>query len=179
MATTSPTRKDKSGRRRKVTKFALAGVAVLGVGAALTSAAWTDNVWFAGSASAGSFELQGSTDGVSWVDADTNGVAIASPSDSFLNLGPNVTKTVTVYLHNAGSVNVNLDSAVPASTGALFAGAKPAQVSVGGFVESNGDHVLEPNADATFTVSVTGGNWNDSEYQGLGGNLTVVVQGSS
>ena len=29
-----------SGRRRKITKFALAGVAVLGVGAALTSAAF-------------------------------------------------------------------------------------------------------------------------------------------
>ena len=37
-----------SGRRRKITKFALAGVAVLGVGAALTSAAWTDNVFFGG-----------------------------------------------------------------------------------------------------------------------------------
>ena len=48
MATKSPTRHDQSGRRRKVTKFALAGVAVLGVGAALTSAAWTDNVFFGG-----------------------------------------------------------------------------------------------------------------------------------
>ena len=48
-----------SDRRRKVTKFALAGVAVLGVGAALTSAAWSDNVWFGGSASAADFELEG------------------------------------------------------------------------------------------------------------------------
>ena len=41
----SDTEFETSGRRRKITKFALAGVAVLGVGAALTSAAWTDNVF--------------------------------------------------------------------------------------------------------------------------------------
>ena len=47
-----------SGRRRKITKFALAGVAVLGVGAALTSAAWTDNVLFGAPATAGKADLQ-------------------------------------------------------------------------------------------------------------------------
>ena len=63
MATKSP-RNDNAGRKRKITKFALAGVAVLGVGAALTSAAWTDNVLFGGTATSGSIDLVGRVAGV-------------------------------------------------------------------------------------------------------------------
>jgi hypothetical protein len=63
-----------TGRRRKITKFALAGVAVLGVGAALTSAAWSDNVWFGGNTAAADFELSGSLHG------DPLGVWVANSS---------------------------------------------------------------------------------------------------
>jgi hypothetical protein len=59
MTTTPPhddTEFECSGRRRKITKFALGGVAVLGVGAALTSAAWSDKVWFGGDADSAAFQ---------------------------------------------------------------------------------------------------------------------------
>jgi hypothetical protein len=55
--TTQPiTRRDqraattKKNKRRPIVAFALATLAVGGVGAALTSAAWTDNVFFAAAA---------------------------------------------------------------------------------------------------------------------------------
>jgi len=50
---------DRRARRATLTKLALAAVAVLGVGAALTSAAWTDDAWFSAAATAGEVELEG------------------------------------------------------------------------------------------------------------------------
>ena len=46
-------------RRARRVKIGLAGLAVLGVGAALTSAAWTDVVFFDADVTTGNFNLQG------------------------------------------------------------------------------------------------------------------------
>lgn len=58
-------------RRRKAL---LAGGAVLGLGAAATLAAWSDDVWVSGSFSAGKFNVQGAVDtaGASWNEYDTS-----------------------------------------------------------------------------------------------------------
>ncbi len=51
---------DKSeGRKRPTLRLVLAGIAVLGIGAAITTAAWTDDVFFSATATASSFDLQG------------------------------------------------------------------------------------------------------------------------
>ena len=51
---------DRDERKRKraaIIKFSLAGAAVLGIGAAATSAGWTDDAWFSASASAVATEM--------------------------------------------------------------------------------------------------------------------------
>ncbi|MEK8226191.1 SipW-dependent-type signal peptide-containing protein [Oerskovia sp. M15] len=61
-------------RARKV-KVGLAGLVVLGVGVAATSALWSDNVWFQGEVGVSAFNLEGSLDGETWVE----GTARLSP----------------------------------------------------------------------------------------------------
>ena len=168
-----------STRRRKVTKFALAGVAVLGVGAALTSAAWSDNVFFAGNAAAAEFELQGSVDGVNWFNADSAGGAISIPITELQEVGPGVTDSVEVFLRNAGDIDIFLNTAptVFSTSGALFSGSLPADITFTGY----GDTILEETNDETsFEIRVTGdAGWTGTAYQGATGSLVVQVQGSS
>lgn len=51
----------------------LAGGLVLGVGAAVTLAAWTDNEWVRGVFGTGTFGIEGSTDGSAFSDNPTSG----------------------------------------------------------------------------------------------------------
>jgi len=63
-------------RRRKIYAV-LAGGLVLGVGAAVTLAAWNDSEWAKSTFTAGSFNLEGSTDGTSFGDHASEGDAAA------------------------------------------------------------------------------------------------------
>lgn len=67
-------------RGRKV-RALLAGGLVLGVGAAVTLAAWTDQEWAIGQFGAGSFNVQGSADGTTFADHVTSGGAAALTFD--------------------------------------------------------------------------------------------------
>ncbi|MBP6684936.1 MAG: SipW-dependent-type signal peptide-containing protein [Leucobacter sp.] len=51
----------------------LAGGLVLGVGAAITLAAWTDNEWARGLFGSGTFGIEGSTDGAAFSEHPTSG----------------------------------------------------------------------------------------------------------
>jgi hypothetical protein len=167
-----------SSRRRKVTKFALAGVAVLGVGAALTSAAWSDDVFFGANADAATFELAGSADGVTFIAADSPGAAVSIPVSELTAVGPGVGDSTTVYLQNTGEIDVYLNTAPSfvSATGALFGGSDPATLSYGGY----GDTILSPGETTSFTITVTGDpDWTGSDYQGTSGTAIVQVQGSS
>lgn len=174
-----PVHENSTNRRRKVTKFALAGVAVLGVGAALTSAAWSDNVFFGGSAEAADFELQGwdPINGV-WANADTNGVRIALPADAFDEVGPGISDSYNVRVYNAGDVPIYLNAPVENSTsGALFRGAAPAEITFGDY---SGDGVLAPGEEENVDIIVTGDeSWTGTAYQGTSGALTVRITGES
>jgi hypothetical protein len=168
-----------SSRRRKVTKFALAGVAVLGVGAALTSAAWSDNVFFGGTSAAADFELQGldPTTGT-YVDADTSGARIVLPSGILDEVGPGISDSYTLTVKNNGDLPIYLSGpTVFSQTGGLFTNAEPASITFSAF----NDSVLENNGDtATVNVIVTGNTgWTGTEGQGLTGNLVIQIQGSS
>lgn len=57
------------GRKRKAL---LAGGVVLGLGATMTLAAWTDDVWVSGAFSAGNFNVQGNTGVGGWQDYNTS-----------------------------------------------------------------------------------------------------------
>jgi|GEM_PF-1116570 len=126
------------GRRSGVLKLGLGGLALLGIGAAATSAAWTDPAYFVASAGSASVGLQGSLNGTSWSDANTSStsttvtadLAISIPAATFSGLVPNpdntsqVTKSVTLYLKNTGSSAITVTTACTAS-GDLFAGSTP------------------------------------------------------
>src|SRR5690554_345843 len=57
-------------RRARKIKAILAGGLVLGVGGAITLAAWNDSEFATGTFTAGQFNLEGSTDNTTWDDHD-------------------------------------------------------------------------------------------------------------
>lgn len=61
-------------RRRKV-QAVLAGGVVLGIGTAVTLAAWNDSEFAFGTFGSASFNLEGSTDGTTYADNDSEGAA--------------------------------------------------------------------------------------------------------
>ena len=170
---------DAPSKRRKVTKFALAGVAVFGVTAAATSAAWSDNVFFGAQAAAAEFELQGynpATGG--WENADDGTARIGLPANALDKVGPGIADSYTLTVRNNGELPIYLNTAPIAKvSGGLFDVPDPAVVSFSVF----DDLVLEPNGDtATFDVIVTGSvKWDESDYQTLLGNIVIDVVGSS
>ena len=115
-----PADQDQDRKRKKrgaIVKFSLAGVALLGIGAAATSAAWSDNAWFSGTAAAASVNLKGAasdttTDIVatdsSWQAADVSTSPVVIDAAEFANLLPGDTKTVYVHLLNAGSTKLTI-----------------------------------------------------------------------
>ncbi len=101
--------RDRHSRRRPVLAFALATVALGGVGAAITTAAWTDDVFFSGHAGAAVFTLKGSLDGTTFTTSnDVNEINLSIPSDRLSNLLPGQTRTIDLWVTNAGSVNAAL-----------------------------------------------------------------------
>jgi len=75
-------------RGRKIRALLAAGL-VLGVGATVTLAAWNDSEYAGGSFGAGSFNLQGSTDGTSYSDhASAGGAATLGFTVNPTNLAP-------------------------------------------------------------------------------------------
>lgn len=104
MSETALTPAESRSRKRKAI---LAGGIVLGLGASMTLAAWTDDVWVSSSFSAGRFNVQGAVDlaGTAWGEYNTSGgagpliftvpVTAMSPGDSVfapLNLRVDPTK---------------------------------------------------------------------------------------
>ncbi len=168
MATKTPTpsRNDKSGRRRKVTKFALAGVAVLGVGAALTSAAWTDNVWFAADASSGAVDLRGSADGGgTWAEGNTSGGAVVIGVTEFADMAPLEERSVTLLVRNFGQgiFTLNEEPVASTSTNNIFT---DADIDVSGLsftTDLHADGLLDPGDVASYTMTVTAPDWSDAQ----------------
>src|SRR4051812_5080499 len=69
--------------------------------AAPTVAAWTDDAWFSGSASAATVELQASGDTpVTFVDADRLIEAVTVPASTFADLVPGEVRAYTLRLQN-------------------------------------------------------------------------------
>lgn len=70
--------RDRRGEhRRKRVLAILAACSVLGVGAAVTLAAWNDSEFARGQFTAGSFNLEGSTDGITYAEHPATGSAAA------------------------------------------------------------------------------------------------------
>ncbi|MET0788724.1 MAG: hypothetical protein ABWY33_05715 [Cellulomonas sp.] len=168
----------KRRKRAAVIKFTFAGAALLGIGAAATSAAWTDDAWFSAAATTPTIQLQGGTGSpVVWADADTSATAIVIPASAFLNLEPGVARSYTVNLKNISSVALTVPAPTVTSTGAIFTGTNPAVVTTTGAPGT----LAASTGTATVTVTVTPPlAWNGSTtYQGKTGAITLQFQGAS
>lgn len=179
--TTSTSRRHARGRAQRsrrwgITRFALAGAALLGIGAAATSAAWTDGTWFSLQASSASVQLEASTTGLagSWVDADADpGVTFGTTAPNvFTNLLPGQTRSATIYLKNTGSTCVNVAAATVTKSAPLDGStATDATVTLAPGVVGD----LAPNG-GTATVQVTVATpalWS-STHQNVAANPTAL-----
>lgn len=145
-------------RGRKI-RALLAGGLVLGVGAAVTLAAWTDEEWAVGNFGAGTFNIQGSTTGE---DADftdhpsEDEAAELSFEVDADNLSPNDTVAAPFVLRT--DADTSYDATVDL-TSAFGDGANAANLSYG-IVQV--DTVEECTVDATGTNIVPGGTALDT-----------------
>lgn len=117
------------GRKRATLKIVLAGVAIAGVGAAITTAVWTDDVFFSATATASSFDLQGraGTSGT-WLDVGVPGDSDTTPivltAAGLDALSPGETILVPFQLCNVGTVAGTVTAvSTPALTGTMPADA--------------------------------------------------------
>jgi hypothetical protein len=170
---------ERKSKRRAVLAFTLAALAVGGIGAAATSAAWTDNVFFSAKAEAATFNLQGSLDGTTWRESDAQGsIQLAVPASALANLVPGESRTINLYVKNLGTVGASLTSSVAwASTPAATFTTNPG-TTVDGLVTT-----LTPAGGATesdqFQLKVTtDANWAVTN-QGKSGTIIVTVAGTA
>lgn len=178
----SDTSKDRKRKRAAIIKFGLAGAALLGIGLAATSAAWSDNAWFKADATAAKVILDASVDNGAPVHAtDTSPVVI---DFGLLNQGEDITKTLV--LTNAGTVPLKITSQnlVPGTTG-IFAGVPggvtsddPAKVVV---VDNKSlvDIQLDPGEAASIDVQLTTPSDWSNVYQGETGTVSVTFAATS
>ncbi|WP_345046687.1 hypothetical protein [Microbacterium invictum] len=170
VATADEPRKNK---RRPIIAFALAALAVGGIGAAATSAAWTDNVFFSAQAEAATFNLQGSTDGgTTWKESKTeSSIELTIPAGKLANLLPGEVRTIDLAVLNDSSVGAAITSSVR-FTGTTFATNPTA--SVVGLAGS-----LASGANDDFQLVVTAPeNW-DVANQGKTATIIVTVSGEA
>lgn len=171
--TTPAPRRDK---RRAFVAFGLAALAVGGIGAALTSAAWTDNAFFTAPATAATFDLQGSLDGTTWKDsADPDAIELVVPSDALADLLPGQTRTIDLWVRNESSVRATLTSSVRFASGSTFTTNPSASVSG---LATTLDAAGGTSSDQ-FRLTVTApSDWAPSN-QGATGTLVVTVSATA
>ena len=169
-----------SKTRSRKFKAILAGGIVLGVGAAVTLAAWTDNEWAEGTFGAGSFNVQGSTNGTDFTDHtsadgaanltfDLDGGDNLTPGDTVaapfvLRLDGETSYDASVVLENAAGSGGNAEALTygivsVANAGACSADATgtsivPAGTAIGSVAGAQGFD-LTAGADAAAGAPVT------------------------
>jgi archaellum component FlaG (FlaF/FlaG flagellin family) len=177
----TPERVDRNRRRTRAAylKFGLAGVALLGIGAAATSAAWTDDAWFSADASAATVELEASLDGTTWFDADSvaGDPAVDIPLAN-LNEAANVTKTL--YIRNTGSVPLTITGPTVVKSGDLFSGAGAGTLANPSVILGTlGSTTLAPNTGTSVSFQVTTPvDWSET-FQGKTGLITIQFGATS
>lgn len=111
----------KTSTRSRKFKAILAGGIVLGVGAAVTLAAWTDQEWAEGIFGAGDFNVEGSTDGTNFDDhTSSDGAASLSfelPASDNLSPGDAVAAPFVLRLDEATTYDATVDLTSAAGTG--------------------------------------------------------------
>lgn len=175
-ATRRDTRAPRRNKRRPLIAFALATLAVGGVGAAMTSAAWTDNVFFSAQADAATFDLQGSLDGKTWQQSDSkDAIQLVVPATTFAKLLPGETRTVTLHVKNLGNVKAALASTVEWK-GSTFTANPTAAVS--DLAPTLAAAATTGDTDS-FTLTVTAPKDWDVANKGKAGTIIVTISGEA
>lgn len=116
----SPETRERHSKAPKV-RAILAGGLVLGIGAAITLAAWNDSEFAQGTFTAGAFNLEGSTDGTTFGENPVTAPATLGFTATPSNLSPGdvVTAPFAVRLDDATTNDATVTVSTEASTGAL------------------------------------------------------------
>lgn len=181
----------------------LAGGLVLGVGAAVTAATWSDSEYAAGTFSAGTFDLEGSLNGTSFTEHATSGSAAAlaftlpasslSPGDVVyapfaVRLAAGTTSAATVATAvsaTTGTVsNITYELLEPSSFGCtsgttgttLVAAGTAVTGGAGAFALAVGSPTSNPGAAAYLCFKVTAGA---GLVQGQSGTVTWQLTATS
>lgn len=170
--------KNRAGNRRNALKLGLAGIAVIGIGAAVTTAAWTDNVWFTAQAGASTYNLVAALDDSGkpgdWKDPASEAAALPISSEVFDELLPNDTVSTDVWVKNDSSTKTDLVVSVvatPEGAGSLFE-----KVTATAVADKTTLGIGEMTK-VKVTVT-TPDNWAQT-YAGKTGSLTVKVAGTA
>lgn len=166
-------------------KLVLAGVAIAGIGAAITTALWTDDVFFSATATASSFDLQDAASPAGpWSDVGVPGdEAVVTITAAGLDaLSPSTTVDVPFYLCNrgttAGTVSAVSTPAIGDPLGAAAGATLTATVTpslVGTALPP--DPTCATPVVGTLRVATTAAF--PSATQGLTGAITFTVTGTS
>jgi predicted ribosomally synthesized peptide with SipW-like signal peptide len=97
----------------------LAGGLVLGVGAAITLAAWNDSEFATGLFTAGHFDMEGSTDGTTFASHTTAPGASLALSTGFDNLSPTDVVAAPFVLHLDAATSTDATVTVTSATTAV------------------------------------------------------------
>lgn len=168
-----------TARRRRATRRTTASVGLLGlagiglgIGAAVaTTAAWTDQVWWANAVATGSADLEGSLNGSTWVhSSDAGAIELVIPTISDLRPGDSI--ATTIHVRNTGTLPADLTGAAIGS-GALFTGPAPVTATLTGLPAS-----LAGGATTTATLTIAAPNWSGQQHMGESGGVTVTVTGA-
>ncbi|MCS0500705.1 hypothetical protein [Protaetiibacter mangrovi] len=115
-------------RRRRIglaARLSLASIAVVGIGAAITIAAWTDDVYFGATATSSSFDLQGRVGAGDWEDigipGETTETAPIELDVDAVELSPGVDVDLPFELCNVGTADGTITAiSTPTLAGELF-----------------------------------------------------------
>lgn len=169
-----------SAKRSTKLKAILTGGIVLGVGAAITLAAWNDSEFATGTFGSGAFNIEGSTDGTTFSEHDSSGSAATLQFEvdaDNISPGETVYAPFAVRIDDASSYDA--DVSVNAVAGGDVDGLTYSVVAPGSFEcddATTGDSVVGSTAIADGTdvgsfslTQGTGGQAGDAE------NLCIAV----
>lgn len=167
----SKTQTDDNKKRRAgaILRTGVAALAILGIGGALTTAAWIDNVEFVAPVTAGSLALQGRIG----TTGEFEDLSIDIPDSYFSDLAPSETaRSITVQVRNSGTLPATVVPGITTTGFATWPGFQSA-VSVGG----NTAEPLPGGEVRTLTINLNTSQMPTS-VGGTGARITVTFTGT-
>lgn len=168
-------------RRSSIARVLLATLAFLGIGLGVTTALWSDNVWFTANVTTKSFNLQGSVTSstAGWEESATEGsIELTIPSSVWAGLEPGNEKSTTIWVKNAGTATAVMTAPQPTLVNAVN-DLTITNPTSGLTVTTTGlatDDLIAAGEVKEITVSIKAGN---DLVQNGSGDLHIQITGKS